>query len=77
MYRPYRSTPTPFSATPPVRIPFRVPLLDNRANYIPVGSIQQLNAAHIQKPFQMRELLMQIKVNTWEMDASGESEVAS
>lgn len=36
-----------------------------------------LNAAHIQKPFKMRELLMQIKVNTWEMDASGESEVAS
>lgn len=36
-----------------------------------------LNAAYIQKPFQMRELLMLIKVNTWEIDVSGETEVAT
>ena len=36
-----------------------------------------LNAAHIQKPFQIRELLMQIKVNIWEIDAAGEMEVAA
>lgn len=35
-----------------------------------------LNTTYIQKPFQMRELLMQIKVNTWEIDAAGETEVA-
>ena len=35
---------------------------------------QGLDFEDLQKPFQMRELLMRIKVNTWEKDAAGEME---
>ena len=35
---------------------------------------QGLDFDYLSKPFQMRELLMRIKVNTWEKDAAGEME---
>lgn len=41
-----------------------------------ITPIPDWNIDYLQKPFQMRELLMKIKVNTWEKDAEGETETA-